>query len=102
VALNGFPGSWEPFVQRICAQEKLPPFDRMWIDCIQEEAQIESRNGKQRGSDDENQALVAHARKCRGKCSRGREASPEQWKKDLSKVKCFACHKQGHYASKCP
>ena len=23
-------------------------------------------------------------------------------KKDMSKVKCFACHKIGHYASQCP
>jgi hypothetical protein len=46
VALNGFPGSWEPFVQGICARQKLPPFDSMWIDCIEEEAWIESRNGK--------------------------------------------------------
>jgi hypothetical protein len=23
-------------------------------------------------------------------------------KKDLKKVKCFACHKSGHYASQCP
>jgi hypothetical protein len=38
VALNGFPGSWEPFVQGICAREKLPPFDRLCIDCIKEEA----------------------------------------------------------------
>jgi hypothetical protein len=102
VALNGFLGSWEPFVQWICSQEKMPPFDRLWIDCIQEEARIESRN-KQRGSDDENQALAAHARKGKGKGSTRGETSIEQWKKkDLSKVKCFACHKQGHYASQCP
>jgi hypothetical protein len=103
VALNGFTGCWEPFMQGICAREKLPPFDRLWIDCIQEEARIESKNGRQRGSDDENQALVANARKGKGNDSPGREASPEQWKKkDLSKVKCFACHKHGHYASQCP
>jgi hypothetical protein len=48
VALNGFPGSWEPFVQGICAREMLPPFDRLWIDYIQKEARIKSRNGKQR------------------------------------------------------
>jgi hypothetical protein len=84
----------------------LPPFDRLWIDCIREEAQIESRN-KQKGGDDENQALDAHAWKGKGKGSgkknTRREASPEQGKKkDLSKVKCFACHKRGHYASQCP
>jgi hypothetical protein len=48
VALNGFPESWEPFVQGICTREKLPPFDKLWIDCIQDEALIESKNGKQR------------------------------------------------------
>jgi hypothetical protein len=99
-------GSWEPFVQGICAQDKLPPFEKLWTDCIQEEAQIESRNGKQRGIDDENLALAAHARKGRGNGSwkdTRREASPEQRKKkDLSKVKCFSYHEHGHYASQCP
>jgi hypothetical protein len=46
VALNGFPGSWEPFLQGICAREKFPPFARLWINYIQEEARIESKNGK--------------------------------------------------------
>jgi len=45
VALNGFLGSWEPFVLGIYPREKWPPFDRLWIGCIQEEALIESRNG---------------------------------------------------------
>jgi hypothetical protein len=34
VALNGFLRSWEPFVQGICAREKLPPFDKLWVVCI--------------------------------------------------------------------
>ena len=38
VALNGFLGSWEPFVQGICVEEKFPPFGRRWVNCIQEEA----------------------------------------------------------------
>ena len=101
VALSGFLWSWEAFLQGICAREKLPPFDRPWIDYIQEEAQIESRN-KQRGSNDENQALVAHTRKGRREGSPKKEASLEsRRKKDLSKIKCFACHKHGHYASQC-
>jgi hypothetical protein len=43
VALRGLPRSWEPFVQGICAREKLPGFDRLWTDCIQEETRLESR-----------------------------------------------------------
>jgi hypothetical protein len=78
----------------------LPPFDRLWIDCIQEEARIDSKNGKQKSIDDENLALDAHARKGRRNGSPRREASIEQRKKkDLSKVKCFACHMLAHYAS---
>jgi hypothetical protein len=37
------------------------------------------------------------------KKSVGGESSPYAGKKeDASKVKCFACHKSGHYASHCP
>jgi hypothetical protein len=46
VALSGLPESWEPFVQGICAREKLSDFDRLWTDCIQKEARLESRSGK--------------------------------------------------------
>jgi hypothetical protein len=28
--------------------------------------------------------------------------SSQPGKKDLSKIKCFSCHKNGHYASQCP
>jgi hypothetical protein len=32
--LNGFSNPWESFVKGICAQEKLPTFERLWDDCI--------------------------------------------------------------------
>jgi len=34
---NGFPSSWDRFVQGICARRKLPKFDKLWGDCTQEE-----------------------------------------------------------------
>jgi hypothetical protein len=52
-------------VQGIFARKKLLDFDRLWIDCIQEEARLESRNGRQKGSSDENQVVVSHTRKGR-------------------------------------
>jgi hypothetical protein len=60
----------------------------------------------QTGSD-ENLALVSQTRKGKGKGSNKKgnsegETSQSGKKKDLSKVKCFACHKSGHYASQCP
>jgi hypothetical protein len=60
VALRGLPRSWEPFVQGICARDKLPDFDRLWKDCIQEETWLESRDdldGPVKNSSDENRPL---------------------------------------------
>jgi hypothetical protein len=45
--------SLEPFLQGICACKKFPNFDRLWIDCIQEESQIDSMNGKKKGRNHE-------------------------------------------------
>lgn len=44
VALNGFPSSWEPFIQGVCARGQLPSLDDLWIDCVEEEARLLSRN----------------------------------------------------------
>ena len=38
IALNGFPSSWGPFVQGICARVELSKFEQLWNDCVQEEA----------------------------------------------------------------
>jgi hypothetical protein len=54
-----------------------------------------------KGIDDENLVLEAHSRKGIRNNSSRTEASPEQ-KKDLSKVKFFACHQKGYYSSQCP
>jgi hypothetical protein len=46
--LNGFPSSWDPFVQGICARSKLPKFDKLWTDSTQEESRLISKSQKQK------------------------------------------------------
>jgi hypothetical protein len=35
--LEWFHKPWTSFIEGICAREKLPNFERLWDDCIQEE-----------------------------------------------------------------
>ena len=36
IVLNGFPDSWEPFIQSVCGREELPKFEDLWVDCVQD------------------------------------------------------------------
>ena len=96
--LNGFPSSWDVFVQGICARKKLPKFDKLWTDCTQEEARLISK--MQKTNDEENQALAAHARKGKGRKftkNTDRRLVSENTK-DMSKIRCYNCNQLGHYA----
>jgi hypothetical protein len=81
--LNGFSEKWAPFVKGVVAREKLPDWQRLWDDFSQEETQEEALQGSQAKGDEDEENVALHAKKGR----------------DMSKVKCFACHKTGHYAS---
>jgi len=59
--LNGFPSSWNAFVQGICARGKFPKFDKLWTDCTQEESILISKSKKT--NDEENQYIVSHVKK---------------------------------------
>ena len=56
--LNGLPGSWDSFIQGICARRKLINFSRMWEEFSQEEAKIVYRE-ENMGSED--QPLIVHS-----------------------------------------
>jgi len=71
VALNGFTKSWEPFFEGFCSQYKLLYWQRLWDDCIKEEAQEESKS-KNKGNGYENLAFVIQTRKGKGKGSKGK------------------------------
>jgi len=101
--LGGFPKKWEVFVDGIVAREHLPGWERLWDDFTQEEIRCGSKNASQHdGDDEENVSLAAKRKKKYKKGSKGGAKQRGEGKKDMSKVKCFACHKMGHYAGQCP
>ena len=71
---------------------------------MQEEIKRSTRDGSSSKNDDEeNLALASKARKGKGKASHFKSNSSHGGKKgDMSKVRCFNCHKMGHYVTNCP
>jgi len=111
IALKGFVKPWEYFVQGIVARETMPSWERLWDDFVQEEMRKDSSSTSQHhvGDDEENVALFTKGKKKAKKS--GLKGGPKggakqlkegEQKKDMSKVKCYACHKMGHYVGQCP
>jgi hypothetical protein len=50
--INVFPFSWDPFIRGICARTKFSNFNKLWVDCTQEESRLMSKSQKK--NDDEN------------------------------------------------
>ena len=79
IASKGFTKEWEVFVKCVVARENLPDWSRLWDDFTQEEIPEGSQgSGQKEGASEENVVLSAKSKK--------------KSKKDLSKVRCFACN----------
>lgn len=112
LALNGLPYSWEPFIQSISGRSKLPKFDRLRADCIQEEFRLVAR-GIVKGSQNEDTHVLAtqSTKKGRnwkkGNFKRNKDersdSVPDSKKKEnyLSRIQCFRCDKFGHCTRDC-
>ena len=61
--LNGLPPSWESFIQTISGQTKLPKFDKLWVDCTQEETKIVARQRLHGPQVEDNKDFITHAKK---------------------------------------
>jgi hypothetical protein len=97
MTLKVFRKEWTLFIKGVMAHEKLPDWSRLWDDFVQEELQDEELNGGKHKVEDDIVALSIHVKK-------GKKIANEDGKKkkDMGKVKCFACHKFWHYAGQCP
>lgn len=83
-------------------RDKLPDWERLWLDLLQEEIRRKTRDGVSASADEkENFALVGKGKKAKDKKAQGKPESSQNGgkkKKDLSKIKYFHCHEFGHYA----
>ena len=102
LAFLGLPKSWHSYEDFVNGREKLPGWERLWSDLVQEEIRRGTRDGYSlKNEDEENFTLAAKERKGKGKKFPSKSEAKGK-KQDLSKVKCFHCHEHGHFTTNCP
>jgi hypothetical protein len=97
VALNGFSKSWDVFVRGVVARVKLSEWQCLWDDFVQEEIRLGQSSGSSSSPYIVDEEGLALASKGKGKKKKGGKKKNI----DFSIVKCFQCHKMGHFASQC-
>ena len=96
LALLDLPKSWHSYQDSVNGREKLPGWERLWSDLVQEEIRRSTRDGSSSMQDEENCALASKAKKGKGNVSLSKSSSSSGGKKlDKSKVRCFRCHEEG-------
>ena len=99
LALLGLSKSWHSYQDSVNGREKLPGWERLWSDLVQEEIRRDTRDGSSSKNDDEEDcALASKARKGKGKKNPS-HSDADGKERDMSKVKCFHCHEHGNFAT---
>jgi hypothetical protein len=101
-SLNGVSKQWVVFMEGIVSREKIPGWERLWDEFVQEETRRGYVHGSSStGHEEENVALSTTRKKKFKKGPKGGQKPKGEGKKDMRKVKFFACHKFGHYVGQC-
>jgi len=104
LALLGLPRSQHNYEDSVNGREKLPNWERLWSDLVQEEFKGNNKDGtSSKAEDEENFSLVGKGKKGKWKKTQRKPESNQNngKKKDMNKIKCFHFHEFENYATKC-
>jgi len=95
--------SWHSYHDSVNGEEKLPDWQRLWLDLMQEDIRMNTRDvSSSKIYYEENYALAIKAKKGKGKSSHSKLDSYHGGKKKyMMKVKRFHCHELGHFSTNC-